>query len=208
MRQPAGRGEKKRIKVDLEKLSQLLGVPVVGTAARSRKGLDKLLQTMSSAAGGDSPPFPVVTYSEKTEQALGRLTPLVNKICGDAVDPRWLSLKLLEREENLLVSIGKYLGFSPQENPRFQSSLSGVGGTGQSGLTPEELKDDLVSGVVQQAERLARAVVTVEHEGYNARDKRIDRILTSKLTGFPIMFLVLLVIFWLTITGANYPPSC
>ena len=199
--------KKKRIKVDLEKLSQLLGVPVVGTAARSRKGLDKLLQAMSSAAGKESlPRSPVVTYSEKTEQALGRLTPLVNKICGDAVDPRWLSLKLLEREENLLVSIGKYLGFSPQENPEISEALCQVWEElAKAGWTPEELKDDLVSGVVQQAERLARAVVTVEHEGYNARDKRIDRILTSKLRGFPIMFLVLLVIFWLTITGANYP---
>ena len=40
---------------------------------------------------------------------------------------------------------------------------------------------------------------------YNARDRKLDRILTSKRTGFPIMLALLLVVFWLTITGANYP---
>lgn len=81
----------------------------------------------------------------------------MNKICGDAVDPRWLSLKLLEREENLLVSIGKYLGVFPTGKPEISEALCQVWEElAKAGWTPEELKDDLVSGVVQQAERLAR----------------------------------------------------
>ncbi|WP_305117080.1 nucleoside recognition domain-containing protein, partial [Acutalibacter muris] len=40
-----------------------------------------------------------------------------------------------------------------------------------------------------------------------SRDRKLDRILTSPLTGFPIMLLLLLGIFWLTITGANYPSA-
>lgn len=39
------------------------------------------------------------------------------------------------------------------------------------------------------------------------RDQKIDKILTSKKFGIPIMILFLGIIFWLTITGANYP-SC
>ena len=37
------------------------------------------------------------------------------------------------------------------------------------------------------------------------RDRKIDKILTSKTFGFPIMILFLGLIFWLTIVGANYP---
>ena len=40
-----------------------------------------------------------------------------------------------------------------------------------------------------------------------SRDRKIDRILTGKLTGIPIMFLMLLGILWITVTGANYPSA-
>ena len=38
-------------------------------------------------------------------------------------------------------------------------------------------------------------------------DSKIDKIVTSKIWGFPIMFLILGVVLWLTITGANYPST-
>lgn len=59
---------------------------------------------------------------------------------------------------------------------------------------------------VKEAQWIAEAVVS--HDSLNrsaARDRKIDRVLTSPYTGFPIMLLMLLGIFWLTITGANYP---
>ena len=40
---------------------------------------------------------------------------------------------------------------------------------------------------------------------YNNINRKIDKILTSKLTGIPIMLLFFGLIFWITITGANYP---
>ena len=46
-----------------------------------------------------------------------------------------------------------------------------------------------------------------ERGSYSPRERLADRILTSKLLGFPIMLLLLLGIFWLTIEGANYPSS-
>lgn len=42
-------------------------------------------------------------------------------------------------------------------------------------------------------------------KGDNARDRRLDRLLTSKATGIPIMLALLFLIFWITISGANYP---
>ena len=55
------------------------------------------------------------------------------------------------------------------------------------------------------AERICRECVTRESQKREQRDRRIDRILTGKLTGFPIMFFLLALIFWITIVGANYP---
>ena len=42
-------------------------------------------------------------------------------------------------------------------------------------------------------------------EDVNEKDRKIDKILTSKIFGFPIMIIFLGIIFWLTIVGSNYP---
>jgi ferrous iron transport protein B len=47
--------------------------------------------------------------------------------------------------------------------------------------------------------------VVYQNKTYDKKDRILDKILTSKMTGFPIMFLVLILVFWITITGANYP---
>lgn len=68
-----------------------------------------------------------------------------------------------------------------------------------------EQGEELAEHLVNQAEELCRDVITVESMAYRERERRLDRILTSRLTGIPIMLLLLCGIFWLTITGANYP---
>ena len=54
---------------------------------------------------------------------------------------------------------------------------------------------------------LAAQAVTYTKEHYRKREERLDRILTGSFTGTAVMVLLLLGIFWLTITGANYPSS-
>lgn len=54
---------------------------------------------------------------------------------------------------------------------------------------------------------LAAQAVTYTKEHYRKREDRLDRILTGPFTGMAVMVLLLLGIFWLTITGANYPSS-
>lgn len=58
---------------------------------------------------------------------------------------------------------------------------------------------------VREAERIAKKTVSYKKEDYLRKDRRLDQLFTSKKTGFPIMFLMLLLIFWITIVGANYP---
>ena len=72
----------------------------------------------------------------------------------------------------------------------------------------EDFHDKLTEGIYADAAGIARSSVTVKGEGGHLRlDAKIDRVLTSKWLGFPIMFLLLATVLWLTITGANYPSS-
>ena len=60
-------------------------------------------------------------------------------------------------------------------------------------------------GLCIAAEDLALDIVRTEPTACHQRDRKLDRILTGKWTGFPIMLLLLAGIFWITITGANIP---
>ena len=64
-------------------------------------------------------------------------------------------------------------------------------------------RDEIVKSLYSEAEKVAnRAVKTRDDKKYDL-DQRIDRVITSPIYGLPIMFLVLAVIIWVTVIGAN-----
>lgn len=60
---------------------------------------------------------------------------------------------------------------------------------------------------VKTAEEICSTVVTYKTDNHNARDLKIDKIITSKIFAFPIMLALLCLVFWITISGANYPSA-
>ncbi len=72
----------------------------------------------------------------------------------------------------------------------------------------EDFHDTIVESIYSDASRIAQKAVkqTGEKEAYSL-DIRIDRIVTSRWLGFPLMFLLLAMVFWLTVAGANYPSA-
>ena len=72
----------------------------------------------------------------------------------------------------------------------------------------EDFHDHLAEGIYADASEIAKNSVSTEGKKKRFRlDRKIDKIVTSKTWGFPIMFMVLGVILWLTIEGANYPSA-
>lgn len=70
----------------------------------------------------------------------------------------------------------------------------------------ENIHDSILESIYKEASDIASKVV--KHMGEKSKfdlDRMIDRIVTGKLTGFPVMFILLAVVFWLTISGANIP---
>lgn len=74
-----------------------------------------------------------------------------------------------------------------------------------SNITDLNFKDKIVSNIVFEAESVCKSIVTISNKNYSSRDRKIDKILTSKKYGIPIMLLFLGIIFWLTIVAANFP---
>lgn len=67
------------------------------------------------------------------------------------------------------------------------------------------VRDQIVSDIYHQAREITEKVVKT----YNSRDpdRKIDDIVTSKIFGYPLMFALLSLVFWLTISGANVPSA-
>ncbi|HZJ83590.1 MAG TPA: nucleoside recognition domain-containing protein, partial [Clostridia bacterium] len=72
-------------------------------------------------------------------------------------------------------------------------------------LYGDSLRDSMVSSIVKTAESIGHKVVYFGNKEYNKFDHRVDKIITSKTWGIPIMIALLGLIFWITIQGANYP---
>jgi small GTP-binding protein len=84
-------------------LMKRLGVPVIKISARNKTGIPLLLDTIDRVITGEIEMDPYkMSYDEETELKISKLEPMVKKTFGDAVSPRWLSLRLLDGDTELL----------------------------------------------------------------------------------------------------------
>ena len=126
----------KKISIDLAKLQELLGVPVVGTSAVKKQGIHELMETVSKVLSGEL-----------------------------------------------------------STNPYMIEAL-------------EQIHDDPeteVLAILDRATVIANEVVSLGDEDFDKKDRHLDKILTQKSTGLPIMILLLMLVFWFTIAGADGP---
>ena len=202
--------KKKGIKIDLEALSNLLGVPVVGTSARSGSGLEDMMNATANLMKKSEGKPPIsIKYIRPIEEAIATVEPvIIEKIGACRIHSRWIALKLIDYDTTLINSLSDYLGIDLVEDEEIARSLHKAREIiSQSGITDECLKDKIVSCIVLNAEEICLDTVKFDKKGYNANDRKIDKILTNKWTGFPIMIALLGLVFWITIVGANYPSA-
>lgn len=197
--------EKKGISVDLRKLSKILGIPVVGTSARSGKGLDELCKCIEKLCSSPNHGTYKPTYGDTVEEAAAIVIPDITGLVHDRIPPKWLSLRLLEDDTNFNSSLCDFLGFDITEDTDLSDKIRRAKKLLQNhGIDREDLRDLLVSKIMNESEKVYKLCVSAK-DNYNERDRRLDRLFTSRITGIPIMLMMMFVIFWLTISGANYP---
>lgn len=199
--------KRKGIKIDLTGLSQRIGVPVVGTVARKKKSLTDLLLAIDTVVDGKANNTPLqVCYPRPIEDAIAMIEPIIGEKSGGRINSRWLSLRLLDQDQSLMDEISAYIGADFFSDPELSNALRKAGEILiEQGITADRMKDMVVSSLVHAAEDICQGTVSCEEETYDSTDRKIDRILTSKWAGYPIMIALLALVFWLTITGANYP---
>ncbi|MBZ9691568.1 ferrous iron transport protein B [Clostridium sp. M14] len=199
--------KRKGIVINLEKLSSLLGVPVVGTSANIGKGLKELKDEIYNLSFNSINKNTIsIKYSSFIEESILLIEKSLPDNLKYKINTRWLSLKLLEGDLTLLSSIDNYIGFNLLDDTGISKAIYNAKEYLKiNGLDENMLRDEIVTTLVRIAEKVSKDVVAFSLEKYNDFDRKIDKVLTSKKFGIPIMILLLTIIFWITITGANVP---
>ena len=197
--------ESKRIKIDLLKLSEQLGVPVIGTNARDGIGLQELKDAVYKVAIGETVNNSFkLSYDKDVERAVEHLEASIKELVDDKITARWVTLRLLDSDTTILDALKNYLGFDLSLDRKLEQQLR-TAKEEQVHLTAQNMQDRIVESIIIQAEEISSQVVSYETHQHNILDRKIDSILTSKTFGIPIMLALLGVVFWLTIEGANIP---
>ena len=200
--------KKKKVKVDLDLLSQELNIPVVGTAARQQKGLGDIFTGIALLKTGKYGKKEAVHYPLPLEHAIQKLLEPLQQTLGSQLNARWACIRLLEDYDNFTLTLKQKLEISLSEYPEIISLLTEVKKELETqGYTTEVIRDVIAESFIHRCETICKKAVTFEDVQYAKFDRKLDHLFTSKATGFPIMFLLLFLIFWLTISGANFPSS-
>ncbi|NME83340.1 ferrous iron transport protein B [Clostridium sp. SM-530-WT-3G] len=199
--------KRKGISINIKKLSNMLGVPVIPTSAAKGQGLDALMDTVYNITVNKIIQMPIkIKYNEIIEKSISIIYSKIYTSLKGIINPRWVSIKLLENEETLLNSLNEYLKFNITDDSEISEAIKNAKKfLSENQIDNNKLRYEIVSTLVNKAENICKECVTFSTSQYNSRDRKIDKVLTSKKFGIPLMILLLGVIFWLTITGANVP---
>lgn len=201
---------KKKITVDIPKLEELLGVPVCGVVARNDTGLDEMLSRVGEMCSTTLSAPPVI-YPDEVERAVAELSPALEELLRGRICTRFAALRILERSEEFISTLDSFTcgelknALGNKESRLGAAYDRAVSILGENGTDAAALRDLTVTTIVRRAEEIADKAVRQELPDYYERDRKIDRILTHRVWGLPVMLLMLAVIFYITVAGANYP---
>ena len=217
--------KKKGIKIDLSKLQKLLNCPVVGTIATKKKTLNNLLDETKKICKEKNNKPNLIKYSDNVEKSISILMPIIQKM--ENIPPylhRWVCLKIIDNEKEIISAIEQNFNVKISHNKELKNVLKKLT-VNTNNLTsftelnsPEKcsatfandlssLKDEIVTTIVNKSAEISREVCTFTKNNYSKIDRKIDKIITSKIFGIPIMIAFLGLIFYLTICGSNSPSN-
>lgn len=212
--------------VDAQQLSRELGVPVVATAARRGEGLRELVQTIHGVAEGQ-----ITTRVSRRGHEPAGLRPVVEEMTRavQAAYPalthaRWVAWRLLDGDDRVIQALRRGELGAPDfgqhraaERDAAETRTVGVATGANEVLTVaerlrwrlgDEFHDQVVMGIYAEATAIARRVVRATTPGRWAEwERRVDRVVTSRVWGLPLMMVLFAVVFWITIVGSNYPSA-
>lgn len=187
---------KKGIEIDTDALSKETGLPAIKISAANSEGIEELEKSIFELANGKiKTDFIPLRYPKNIEKPLDELSSVLKNEFGfRGIYP---ALKILENDKDFIGEFEKRFGKIP-ENKTLRSLLD-------SFEIPDDVSEKISACTVFRAEEICLSAVKFSDKNRICKDDKIDSVLTGKISGIPLMLLLFAFIFWLTVSGANYP---
>ena len=190
---------KRGMEIDLHRLPEMLGVPVIPVSARKRSGLDSLLHAAAHHKDHTGPDSLVhqhkqtgahphdhhqefaMVYSDEIEDRIDQLIPALEEKYPGLVNPRWHALKLLEGDREVT---GQY----PVDLP---------------GLTEKDYESQIINEKYAFIDEIVEEVL-LHKQRQDQLTEKLDRALTHRVWGIPIFLGIMALVFFLTFTVGDW----
>ena len=193
---------KKGIRIDVNKLSEALGVPVVPTVAITGSGINELLTTVIAVVNGEKKLQPLkVRFGAEVEKQVQKLKKFVERslpqLC-EVYPAKWIAVKLLERDVDVAGKLKNYEGGAEvlEHAEKFALELEKMHG--------EPSPVILASERYSIASKIAKEATTVEAPPRISLEQKLDALTTHKVVGYPILARVIAAMFTLIFWGGSY----
>lgn len=168
--------------IKTEKLSQILGVPVVPITARSGKGIGELLSQAAERARAKKPPKELPIFDEKLQRAIDEVKKLL-EAAGES-DSAWKAVKLLENDENITA------GLSEKLKSQTQKVIEEACGTDAD---PEAV---IADQRYQYIAKVVKDTVKKSASGHvETKSDKLDKILTNRILALPVFAVIMYLLF-------------
>ncbi len=193
-------------KIDADKLSELLDVPVHATVGNKNQGVEDLLQKAIELAVSDTAPsrHRKVRYSNDIEAAISELETLLTPHMEheSPYDPRWASVKLLENDKVVVDRLPTVLPTDALDALMSKTASQRQTLQARYDEDPEIVLTDERYGFIAG---IMKEVFSTSSRRRIDTSRNIDRVLTNRFIGFPIFIFFIWAMFQLTFTLGAYP---
>jgi len=193
---------KKGIRIDVNKLFEALGVPVIPTVAITGSGINELLSTVITVISGEKKlKSLMVKYGKEIEKRVQAIKKLVKDklphLCT-IYPARWIAIKLLERDTDIAGKLKNY------ENGKEVLDYAETLARELEKIHREQSPVIMASERYGFATKIAKAVTIVEAPPKISLEQKLDALTTHKVLGYPILATVLASMFALIFVGGNF----
>ena len=175
--------KKKGISIDKDKLSNILGVPVILTSDKNKEGINQILKQLNNLE--EKKPYNI----NYPNIILEEIKPITHIVKNKEKALKLISGEIEEKHDKILIN-----KIAETKEKLYKKNIS-----------PNDLEELTTESLINECHEISKKVITFKNKDYQKKDIKIDKIVTGKITGTITMLLLLTTIFWITISLANIP---
>ena len=175
--------------IDVDRLSDMLGVPVLEVSALKNTNLDALVNEAVAAGQKGVAPQGVKCFSPEVEDALGKISAVIASKCDPSL-LRWYSVKVFERDADAIKPLALTKADTAQIEPLIKAVEKARDDDSESIVTSDRY--DWIGETMAACVKKAPKQLTVS--------EKIDKVVTNRILGLPIFVVVMFLVYYISIS--------